>query len=387
MLPNSKTILSLFEANKFNEVLDILNKSKDENENEYIFYFYRGIANLKLNKFSEAKEDFNKGITLNSKSPEIYNNLGILNYTIGKNEQAIENFIKSINLKSNFNQSTSGLINVLSQTEHCEKNNSDIVLTHNKLNQIEFNYSSQDFILNEKIKDYISKINNVVDNKLRNLEFNMTQTYRRHKPPLNCERHKKVFDAYNAIPKFCFSCFKVQIELDNVVDLIKLFIIFDNIKFLNNNTKKCMIELRPNASGKYKGLVYCSTIEESKIIFSKLTEVLNKNINANINCKIKKGCTEYTFKYPNYDNLKDDAMIYNSEWEKYENLIDQQNPDLVFEKITRPTIKGLSLFDALVIRNWLAYAKLIGDESYTKITNQNFDSKFIERCLKKSENS
>ena len=387
MLPNSKTILSLFEAKKFNEVLDILNKSKDENENEYIFYFYRGIANLKLNKFSEAKEDFNKGITLNSKSPEIYNNLGILNYTIGKNEEAIENFIKSINLKSNFNQSISGLINVLSQTEHCEKNNSDIVLTHNKLNQIDFNYSSQDFIINEKIKDYISKINNVVDNKLRNLEFNMTQTYRRHKPPLNCERHKMVFDAYNAIPKFCFSCFKVQIELYNVVDLIKLFIIFDNIKFLNNNTKKCMIELRPNASGKYKGLVYCSTIEESKIIFSKLTEVLNKNINANINCKIKKGCTEYTFKYPNYDNLKDDAMIYNSEWEKYENLIDQQNPDLVFEKITRPTIKGLSLFDALVIRNWLAYAKLIGDESYTKITNQNFYSKFIERYLKKSENS
>ena len=387
MLPNSKTILSLFEAKKFNEVLDILNKSKDENENEYIFYFYRGIANLKLNKFSEAKEDFNKGITLNSKSPEIYNNLGILNYTIGKNEEAIENFIKSINLKSNFNQSTSGLINVLSHTEHCEKNNSDIVLTHNKLNQINFNYSSQDFIINEKIKDYISKINNVVDNKLRNLEFNMTQTYRRHKPPLNCERHKMVFDAYNAIPKFCFSCFKVQIELYNVVDLIKLFIIFDNIKFLNNNTKKCMIELRPNASGKYKGLVYCSTIEESKIIFNKLTEVLNKNINANINCKIKKGCTEYTFKYPNYDNLKDDAMIYNSEWEKYENLIDQQNPDLVFEKITRPTIKGLSLFDALVIRNWLAYAKLIGDESYTKITNQNFYSKFIERYLKKSENS
>ena len=80
-------------------------------------------------------------------------------------------------------------------------------------------------------------------------------------------------------------------------------------------------------------------------------------------------------------------MIYNSKWEKYENLIDQQNPDLVFEKITRPTIKGLSLFDALVIRNWLAYAKLIGDESYTKITNQNFYSKFIERYLKKSKNS
>ncbi|WP_435090936.1 tetratricopeptide repeat protein [Candidatus Pelagibacter bacterium nBUS_30] len=387
MLSNSNTILSLFKANKFHEVIELLDKSKNENKNSYMFYFYRGIAYLKLNKFSKAKEDFNKGVSLNSNSPEIFNNLGILNYTIGENEQAIENFIKSINLKNNFKQSISALINVLSHTENYEKNNSDIVSTHNKLNQINFNYSPQDFIINKKIKDYMNEINNVVDDKLKNLEFDMTQTYRRNKPPLHCDRHKKVFNTFNAIPKFCFDCFKVQIELDNVVDLIKLFIIFDNIKFLNNNTRKCMIELRPNVSGKYKGLVYCSSIKESENILSQLKEVLGKNINSNISYKIKKGCTEYAFKYPTYDSLKDNAMTYNPDWKKYEDTIDQQNPDLILDKITRPTIKGVSLYDALVIRNWLAYAKLINDKSHTEITNQNFYSKFIEKHLKRSKSA
>ena len=49
----------------------------------------------------------------------------------------------------------------------------------------------------------------------------------------------------------------------------------ENIKFLNDNTRKCMIELRPNVSGKYKGLVYCSSINESENILSQLKEVLD----------------------------------------------------------------------------------------------------------------
>ena len=48
MLSNSNTILSLFKANKFHEVIELLDKSKNENKNSYMFYFYRGIAYLKL---------------------------------------------------------------------------------------------------------------------------------------------------------------------------------------------------------------------------------------------------------------------------------------------------------------------------------------------------
>ena len=54
---------------------------------------------------------------------------------------------------------------------------------------------------------------------------------------------------------------------------------------------------------------------------------------------------------------------------------------MIFDKLSNPTISGISLFDALVFRNWLSFAKMIGDESYKKISNQIFHSKFVEKKL------
>jgi len=151
----------------------------------------------------------------------------------------------------------------------------------------------------------------------------------------------------------------------------------------NINIRKCMIETRSNITGKYKGLILSSSIEDAEIIKANIEEILNKNIKK-FSCKIKRGCTEYGLKYSNYNDLTDNAMKYNPEWKKHEDLIDKKSPELSFEKKTRPTVKGLSLYDALVIRNWLVYARLIGDKSYEKVTNQIFYSKPIENTLKKN---
>ena len=63
-------------------------------------------------------------------------------------------------------------------------------------------------------------------------------------------------------------------------------------------------------------------------------------------------------------------------------FFDEKNPDLIFNKNSNPTIKGLSLFDALVFRNWLTFARLIGDNSYKEISDKIFQSKFVENQLK-----
>ena len=55
---------------------------------------------------------------------------------------------------------------------------------------------------------------------------------------LNCERHHKVFNAFKVIPKNCFGCYKVQANPKNVVDLIKLYLIFDRFDLKNNNNRK-----------------------------------------------------------------------------------------------------------------------------------------------------
>ena len=59
-------------------------------------------------------------------------------------------------------------------------------------------------------------------------------------------------------------------------------------------------------------------------------------------------------------------MKYNSDWKDYEKEFDEKNPDMIFDDLSNTTISGISLFDALVFRNWLSYAKMIGDVSFSE---------------------
>ena len=62
--------------------------------------------------------------------------------------------------------------------------------------------------------------------------------------------------------------------------------------------------------------------------------------------------------------------------------IDVNYPDLVMDKNINSSIKGVSLNDVLVIRNWLSYADIIGDDTYKSICNQKFQSNFLIKKLK-----
>ena len=105
------------------------------------------------------------------------------------------------------------------------------------------------------------------------------------------------------------------------------------------------------------------------------------NLNKEVKCIIKRGCTEYGIKFPEYTNLTDNIMDYKPEWENFESKIDKNFPDLIMNKNNNSSIKGISLNDILIIRNWLAYADIIGDNNTEKISNQKFHSNFLQKKL------
>ena len=220
---------------------------------------------------------------------------------------------------------------------------------------------------------------------LNNLNFIETQAYRRNPVDLNCERHHKVFNSVNIIPKFCFDCFKIQIEVQNVLNLIKLFFIFDKLKLSENNRRKCMIEFRDNVSGLYKGLIYCSSLNEANQIIEKLNPLLKKYLRFKLS--IKRGCTEFYNLFPNYkiiNNNQKDYMHYKKEWQKIEENLEIKSN---FNEIKlNHSIQGLSIVDFLVINQWLNYAKTIGDLSYKELNTEFLDSKFINNILSKQIN-
>ena len=351
----------------------------DQNPN---FYFYRSYALSKLNGYEESIEDLKKAISLKPNAAEFYNNIASYYQKIGANEEAINYFVKSIEKNKNSKEALDGLLSVMSQTKDINVFNSNIVLAHNELNKIKIKYNANDYIDDKNIKNLLNTTNTIIEKHIDKIQFNRVQTYRETQLSPNCNRHLKIFKTHNVIPEYCFGCYKIQVEVKNVIELMKLYLIFDQFKFENNNSRKCMIELRSNIPGEYKGLIFCKSINECEIILQDLSEVLFKNFNKKLNCKIKRGCSEYTAKYPEYNRLDESAMIYKNDWKNIENNFDKKNPDMIFNKKLRPTINGITLFDSLVFRNWLAFARMIGDESYKEICDKDFYSKFVEEKIK-----
>ena len=146
-----------------------------------------------------------------------------------------------------------------------------------------------------------------------------------------------------------------------------------------------MVEFRDNVSGLYKGLIYCSSLNEANQIIEKLNPLLKTYLSFKLS--IKRGCTEFYNLFPNYkiiNNNQKDYMHYKKEWQKIEENIEIKSN---FNEIKlNHSIQGLSIVDFLVINQWLNYAKTIGDLSYKEINTEFLHSKFINNILSKQIN-
>ena len=178
------------------------------------------------------------------------------------------------------------------------------------------------------------------------------------------------FQSKKIIPEFCFGCYKVQIEVDSIIELIKLFLVFNNLKLKNNNTRKCIVETRTYTSGFYKGFIYCLGLNEALEISNQVNVQIQKNIRIDLISKVKRGCSEYPLEFPKYKEIRtsgDQPMNYDESWRTIEEEIDQGNKD--WGKSNK-SIEGFNLNNFLIMRNWIAYAQKIGDKSVNKITNE-----------------
>ena len=138
----------------------------------------------------------------------------------------------------------------------------------------------------------------------------------------------------------------------------------------NHNTRKSMIELRPDISGFYKGLIYCFNLTEALEISKKLNVHIQNNIRTDLISEVKRGCSEYPLEFPQYKEIKisgDQPMNYNDNWRSIEKEMDRGNKD--WGKANK-SIEGFNLNNFLIMRNWIAYAQKIGDQSVNKITNE-----------------
>ncbi len=76
-------------------------------------------------------------------------------------------------------------------------------------------------------------------------------------------------------------------------------------------------------------------------------------------------------------------MKYNKDWKEKEKLIDidRSEKNIVNKKKLQESLHGINLSDVLIIRNWLGYAKKIGDLSYKNIVDDITIQPIIEKKL------
>jgi len=415
-------IINLFKKKDFQEALYLSDKLIEKKKNIPFLLNLNGLINLNLENWQSAASVFQKAIDFDDKYVEAYNNIGVAYSHMGEDEKAVKNYNRAIQIKKdysnaynnlashyddigNYNDAVKNYVNALEfDPKHMNaqnnlihlinffdpkkfKNNS-IIKANNEIKKINKTVSVYKNISNKSLFDFYSKCKEIVKNNIQNLNFFDSQIHRRNGYNLNCERHHKAFNKYTIIPEYCFSCFKVQIELKTVTQLFKLFFIFDQLKLPKDNIRKCFIELRPGISGTYKGLIYSSSLDDAKNIKNYTKPILDKLIKNNFTVKIKRGCTEFDLAFPGYKDVDSlDQIKYNQNWKIKEKLIDDEilNGSKKGKKVFSRSLSGVSLGDVLIMNNWLNYAKLINDFSYRDITNEIIFSEYIFQAIKKKK--
>ena len=356
-----------------------------KNENFKVFNDI-GVAQFKIGKINQSIETYQKSI---DDTPNVvaYCNLGIAYSEIGDYVNSVKNYIAALKIDQNNHLILGYLIKSFIYFFPTNINDHPLLNANFKIKQLSKNNKTIKLNELENIKKILIESENIT--KSLNLGFflNETQIFRSNSKNLNCDRHFKVFNRFNIIPKFCFDCYKVQIYLNNVVDLIKLHFLFDDLNLKNNNIRKCLVEIRPTIQGNYKGIIYCDGLSEAEDILKKIDAIMLENKFKGFKVKIRHGCAEFYSSYPKYEKINfngEQEIKYNPNWSDKEKIIDSENSARsgIDKKIRSKSLNGLSLPDIMVIKNWIGYADIIGDNSYKLIYDKKIENTFIEKILK-----
>ena len=372
----------LHKLSRFDEAIECYKKAIGYKPDFAEAFHNMGATFIKFGRLEDAEISYKKATELKPEYVLAHNNLGIILQELGRLDEAIEKYSYALNLNPKQTDAKNNLIAILDCVVPSSKNIHSIIKLSSDLKNIRNDFTLKKGIKKNELTNLFKKCNKIIQDNNEKLITNQTQIYRRNSINLGCKRHKQIFNEFNIIPKACFDCFKIQIEPKNVLELFKLFLIFDKFVLPKNNTRKCMVELRSKVSGTYKGLIYCSSIKETNEILEIVSPIINKLIISKI--KVKRGCTEYVDSFPNYkETNKENAhfMTYKDDWYKKEKIFDLNNKIKLNNQLS--SLRGIHISDILIINNWLNYAKKIEDKSYKVFGEDAIYSEYISQILEK----
>jgi len=390
-------LINLYQQGQLQQTLDSAIQLLSQFPNSLTLYNIQGAANSGLGQLDSAIDSYkqalkikpdsteaynNMGMALNDKGDpeaaivsykqaikikpdfaEAYNNMGIALNDKGDLEAAIVSYEQALKIKPDYAEAAANSVLLLTSYIPQKRSPNPIIKVHEAIQKIDITCKSSNIISDEHIVNLFLESSRFIRGNSLDIKTELSQTYRRNSVDLNCKRHMSIFNQHDIIPEFCFGCYKVQVEPRTIIELIKLYVAFDQLELNKNNTRKCMVELRPAIPGFYKGLIYCSGLKQANQIAEYLDRVVKDNIAPGLSVKVKRGCSEYPISFPDYKEINNSGpqlMNYTKDWKVIEDDYDRKKPMKAKENII-PSLSGLNLNDVLIIRKWVDYAKGIGD--------------------------
>jgi tetratricopeptide (TPR) repeat protein len=340
----------------------------------------------KLGNLDKAINCFELSTNDNVNNELVHESLGICYMEVGKYQKSINNFIKVLDSNINNKKSLYSIINLLNFFEPKNYNENNLISVNEDILRLN-NQFNKNIPEDYQLKKFFEESENSTKD-LNIMDYEVTQIFRRKNKTLECDRHFKVFNKFNVIPEYCFNCYKIQIVPKNVFELIKLYFFFNRSLIEKSIMRKCMIELRSNVNENYKGLVYFSNLKDATTTFNSLKQKIIESKIKTKDISVKHGCSEFYQKHPDFKKINYNGkqpLIYDENWKKYESLIDNANVEKNNKKnlFLETTLNKFTLTDFLIIKNWLVYAKMLGDTSFENIFSIQMKNNFLKKILKK----
>jgi len=336
-------------------------------------HYNLGVVLQDQDKLEAGAASYLRAISLAPEVAEVYQNLSTIFYRQGNLDKAVSAGLTALEKAPADNRISDYVIGLLNNYMPNIEVDSPYIAAQKSLQQVSHESSTTTpRISDETVRKLYQQCHTILASHNLEISTKKNQLFRGIINTNNCPRHLMVFNTLNIIPEFCFGCFKVTIEPRTVMELFKLLLIFDTLELPNDNPRKCIVEVRPEMSGTYKGFIYCGSLNEGKEILNTVRPIIEKAISEGIPSVVKRGCSEFQAAYPEYGHFTDntiDQMLYTDEWRKIEADADKNMNIQPFENPNNFTHNhpGFTLLDILVMQNWLAYAARIGDVSYLKI--------------------
>ena len=344
----------------------------------------QGKALQKLGRLTEAEACHRTVITAESGNAEAHLLLANTLQDLGRFSEAEQSYFDAARLKPDMPELAESLLQFSSLSPGHLAIPHPVSECDRAVREVSFAVPPHAEISDEAVHSLLYKFRTTLSQFPISTNEDLSQAFRRDSVNLDCERHFEIFNEYGVVPKYCFGCFKIQIQTSSVLDLIKLYLIFDRVDPSGGKTRKCMIEMRPEFSGLYKGFVYCSEFDEARTLARSVNSVVVGAIGDRdgTSVTVKHGCSEYGLVFPDYKTLPENdqpCMDYPSQWAQIEAEYDGRRPNRLLAK-RGPTKNGFTLSDVLTINNWISFAKGVGDPKASDIEqDQLFSPLFFER--------